>query len=117
MKKVLLVSLLAVVGLMAKEPVSYGILKGDIKSYYPSIRVTNAFLVSNTLTTGIVQSKPQALYDTTMKFVQGFADQAKRSCKDSYGYAIDHVDTKYTTFGEYGNTFIYVSANIVCFDR
>ena len=117
MKTFLLLTLFFISSLVAKEPVSWGVLKGDIRSYYPSIRINNTYIVSNSATTGITKSKPQALYDTESDFMDDFLKSAKKSCKDSYGYALDHFQTQYTTFGQYSNTFIYVSANIVCFEK
>jgi hypothetical protein len=116
-KKLLLTVLLIGSSLFAKEPVWWGVSKGDLKSYYPNISVTNAYLISNSATTGITASKPQSLMDTTNSFMNNFKKEAKRSCKNSYGYALDHFQTQYTTFGEYSNTFIYVSANVVCFNK
>lgn len=49
--------------------------------------------------------------------MNSFLESAKESCKNNYGYALDHFETKYTTFGDYANTFIFVSANVVCFDK
>ena len=46
-----------------------------------------------------------------------FKKSAKESCKKSYGYALDHFQTQYTTFGDYSNVFIYVSANVVYFNK
>ncbi len=117
MKKIVLGILLVGISLYAKEPISYGIFKGSIKSYYPNLKVTNVFLMSNSSTTGMTKNKPQTLIDTSIKFVKSFSKDAKKECKNSYGYAIDNVNTKYTTFGDYSNTFIYVSANIVCFNK
>ena len=114
MKKAILVMLLVASSLLAKEPLFYGTMKGDIRSYYPEVKVSNAYMVSNTLTTGITGNKAQSLYDATSNFVKDFKIQAKKSCKDSYAYALDNVETQYTTFGEYANTLIYVSLNIVC---
>ena len=117
MKKLLIGLLLVSSSLLATEPVSWGVLKGDIKSYYPNISINNTYLISNSATTGITASKPQSLVDTQNSFMTSFRESAKKSCKDSYGYALDHFQVQYTTFGEYSNTFIFVSANVVCFNR
>jgi len=116
-KKTLVLLLLASLSLFAKEPVWGGVTKGDIRSYYPHISVTNVYVLNNSATTGITKSKPQALIDTTKNLVDDFQQIAKESCKDSYGYALDHYETQYTTFGDYDNTFIYVSVNVICFDK
>lgn len=117
MKRILLGLLLMGSILLAKEPVSWGVLKGDIRSYYPNISISNTYLISNASTTGITSNKPQSLMDTQNSFMNSFLKSAKDSCKNNYGYALDHFETKYITFGEYANTFIFVSANIVCFDK
>ena len=117
MKKIILTMLLLGASLCAKEVISYGTFKGNIKLYYPDLKITNAFLISNSATTGLTKNKPQALIDKSMEFMKSFSKRGKEDCKNSYGYAIDNVNTQYTTFGDYSNTFIYVSANIVCFNR
>ncbi len=117
MKKLSLCVLLLGSSLLAKDPVWWGAQKGDVKSYYPNISITNAYAISNSATTGITASKPQSLIDTTNNFISDFKEIAKESCKDSYGYALDHLNTQYTTFGDYSNVFIYVSANVVCFEK
>jgi hypothetical protein len=117
MQKFLIGLLLVGSSLLAKEPVSWGVLKGDIRSYYPNISITNTYLISNSSTTGITASKPQALMDAQSSFMNSFLEEAKKSCKNDYGYALDHFQIQYTTFGDYSNTFIFVSANVVCFDK
>ena len=117
MKKILISLLLVATTLLATEPVLWGVLKGNIKTYYPNITVTNAYLISNSSTTGITASKPQALVDAQNSFRDDFLKSAKESCKDSYGYALDNFQVQYTTFGDYSNTFIYVSANVVCLEK
>ena len=100
----------------AKEPVNWGIVKGNAKIYFPHIKVQNSYIVQNSATTGIKDGLPTRLNDTSFELLESFQITAKKSCKKNYGYLLDNVNSKYQTFGDYNNILVFVSANVVCFD-
>lgn len=115
MKKIALSTLL-MAGIAFAKPIQYGILKGNVKTYYPNVTISNSFEVSNVSTSGITANKAQTLYDIKNKFLKGFKKDAKENCKNNKAYAIDNVNLSFDTFGDYNNMLVYVSANIVCID-
>ena len=117
MKKIVLLILIVGSSLFAKEPINYGTFHGNIKTYYPNLKIQDAFYLHNSGTTGIKDGMATRVNDTTMTILKGFSSYAKKSCKSSYGYALDNINVQYTTFGEYNNNLVHVSVNVVCFNK
>lgn len=97
-------------------PVFMGFFKGNIKEYYPNIKIRDVVLVSNSATTGIPKSYITESFDEMRKeLATALKDNVKSGCSSTYA-AIDNFDVSFQIFGSVNNTMIVISGNAVCFD-
>lgn len=116
MKKAIVLTLFILISSLSAEPLNFGIMKGNIKMYFPSIKIKNATTYVRTVTSGIKGKKVDLVSNSISNTIQNFSKQAEKLCGQDKAFALDNFNTDISTFGKYDNVLIVVSANAICFD-
>lgn len=101
-----------------KEPALWTVIKGDARSYFPTMVITYMTAYRNVATSGIEDPKvvTRAASVSTILLDDVIKQAKSDTCAGSPYFMIDHLEFERFPFGEYNNVFATISGNIICFN-